>query len=111
MGDFYPLTPYSLDESVWMAWQFDIPENGEGVVQAFRRPQSPDDTATYRLRGLEANAVYELTSLDRGEERRAKGRELMQQGLQVTAKQKPWAAIVLYRKVPGSTHSSGRHAR
>ena len=36
-GDFWPLTPYSLEGNVWMAWQFDWPEAGEGVVQAFRR--------------------------------------------------------------------------
>ena len=36
-GDFYPLTYYSLGKDVRMAWQFDSPEKGEGVVQAFRR--------------------------------------------------------------------------
>ena len=36
-GDYYPLTPYSLENDVWMAWQFDCPEQGEGMVQAFRR--------------------------------------------------------------------------
>ena len=25
LGDFYPLTPYSLAEDVWLAWQFDRP--------------------------------------------------------------------------------------
>ena len=36
-GDYYPLTSYSLENDVWMAWQFDCPELGEGMVQAFRR--------------------------------------------------------------------------
>ena len=36
-GDYYPLTPYSLDNTAWIAWQFDCPEKGEGLVQAFRR--------------------------------------------------------------------------
>ena len=53
-GDFWPLTPYSLENNVWMAWQFDRPEAGEGVVQAFRRAENGDESATFRLRGLDA---------------------------------------------------------
>ena len=37
LGDYYPLTPYSLGEDCWIAWQFDRPEQGEGMIQAFRR--------------------------------------------------------------------------
>jgi len=32
LGDFYPLTVYSLENTIWMAWQFDRPEIGEGMV-------------------------------------------------------------------------------
>ena len=28
-GDYYPLTKWSMDKDVWMAWQFDRPEAGE----------------------------------------------------------------------------------
>ncbi|MDP4292547.1 MAG: alpha-galactosidase, partial [Bacteroidota bacterium] len=35
LGDDYPLTPYSQAQDVWMAWQLNCPENGEGMVQAF----------------------------------------------------------------------------
>ena len=52
-GDYYPLTSYSLDNTVWMAWQFDRPELGEGMVQVFRRAESPYESARFRLRGLE----------------------------------------------------------
>ena len=41
LGDYYPLTPYSLDNSLWIGWQFDCPEKGEGMVQAFRRAAEP----------------------------------------------------------------------
>jgi hypothetical protein len=47
-----------------MAWQFDRPQEGEGVVQAFRRAGNSDASATFRLRGLEPDAVYVLTNLD-----------------------------------------------
>ncbi len=43
-GDFYPLTNYSTTNSVWMAWQFDCPERGEGLVQAFRREKCPGES-------------------------------------------------------------------
>jgi alpha-galactosidase len=39
LGDFYPLSSYSLENDVWMVWQFDRPDLGEGVVQAFRRKE------------------------------------------------------------------------
>ena len=53
-GDYYPLTPYSLDPKVWIAWQFDCPEQGEGMVQAFRRAESVYESARFTLRGLDA---------------------------------------------------------
>ena len=58
LGDFYPLTPYSEASHVWMAWQYDRPEAGEGVVQAFRHRESSRESMKFALRGLEANATY-----------------------------------------------------
>ena len=40
LGDYYPLTSYSLQPDHWIAWQFNRPETGDGVVQAFRRPSA-----------------------------------------------------------------------
>src|ERR1019366_1418274 len=31
-GDYYPLTLYSQAEDAWMAYQLDLPEQGEGLV-------------------------------------------------------------------------------
>src|ERR1035437_4961407 len=63
-GDFYPLTPCSLGADVWVAWQFDRPEAGRGVVQAFRRESSSYETARFKLRGLDPAASYRFTDLD-----------------------------------------------
>ena len=65
-GDYYPLTGYSLDETAWMAWQFDRPDLGEGVVQVFRRAGSYYESARFPLGGLEADARYIITDLDSG---------------------------------------------
>jgi alpha-galactosidase len=97
-GDFYPLTPYSRANNVWMAWQFDRPETGSGVVQAFRRADCGDATARLRLRGVEPSAHYAVMDLDARVSRRMTGRELMDEGLPVNLPQRPAAAVLVYKK-------------
>jgi len=97
-GDFWPLTPYSLGNDVWMAWQFDRPEAGEGVVQAFRRAENSVESATFRLRGLDPNGRYVMTDLDVAGTTELTGRELLDKGLPVVIKEKPGAAIITYEK-------------
>jgi alpha-galactosidase len=99
LGDYYPLTSYSLENTVWMAWQFDRPDLGEGMVQAFRRSESPYESARFLLGGLEADAKYSLTDLDSGDTEQFTGHELMQDGLLITIRQRPSAPVILYRKV------------
>ena len=98
-GDFWPLTPYSLDSHVWVAWQFDLPESGAGVVQAFRRPECTEDSMRVRLRGLDPKAQYSAEDADAGAGPVMSGEELMADGLVVKAAQKPAAVVVYYRKV------------
>ena len=99
-GDYYPLTPYSQDRTVWMAWQFDRPEQGDGMVQAFRRNESLYESARLKLYGLEPNTAYALTSLDLGDTTEATGRELMERGLLIVMKDRPGSAILRYKKRP-----------
>ncbi len=98
LKDYYPLTPYSLAEDIWMAWQFDSPEDGAGVVQAFCRPKAGADSITVRLRGLVASARYRVEDFDTGEVRTLTGRTLMTTGLRVSIGSQPGAAIVEYRR-------------
>lgn len=100
-SDFYPFTPYSLEENVWMAWQFNVSEKGEGVIQAFRRTKSDRESMRVKLHGLEPNAIYTLTDLDvTGAEREATGEELQQEGLVLVIKKQPGTAIITYQKKP-----------
>jgi alpha-galactosidase len=99
-GDYYPLTPYSLDSTLWIGWQFDCPERGEGVVQAFRRAASPYESMCVKLHGLDPNAVYTLTNLDVAGTTDISGRELLDHGLSIALKNQPAAAIVTYKKKP-----------
>jgi len=97
-GDYYPLTAYSLDQTAWLAWQFDVPEQGEGVVQAFRRADSVYEVARLKLRGLSPDARYTLTNLDSGESQTCLGRDLLETGLAVPITDQPGSAVMVYRK-------------
>jgi alpha-galactosidase len=100
LGDYYPLTPCNLDETKWLAWQFDRPDLGEGMVQVFRRGKSPDETGKFQLQGLESEAVYKLTNLDVGGTTEMSGRELQENGLSIAVKSRPAAVIVRYKRMP-----------
>ncbi len=98
-GDYYPLTGYSLADTVWIGWQFDWPAKGQGCVQAFRRKNNGEAAQTYRLRGLDPAAVYEVTNFDVAGSTKVSGKELMEKGLTVEIKDKPGAAVIVYRRV------------
>jgi alpha-galactosidase len=99
LGDYYPLTTYSTANDAWMAWQFDLPQQGCGMVQAFRRPQSTQAGACYKLLGLDAQATYVVRDLDTPDQPAERsGGELMQDGLAVSILKQPGAAVVTYQK-------------
>jgi alpha-galactosidase len=97
-GDYYPLTAWTRDETSWMAWQFDRPETGEGLVQVFRRENSVYESARFPLRGLDANARYAVVNLDAPEPKEFAGRQLMEKGLPVTLTEKPAATVITYKR-------------
>ena len=99
LGDYYPLTSYSLQLDQWIAWQFDRPEEGDGVVQAFRRERCEAASQAYRLRGLDQAASYEITNFDAKGSIRSSGKDLMEKGLTVEIPDKPGAAVIVYRRV------------
>jgi alpha-galactosidase len=98
-GDFWPLTPYATEATAWMAWQFDSPTEDQGMIQAFRRPASPFETARFRLRGLKPGSTYAVKDLDSGSESRHTAKDLMETGFDVSISNQPGAAILAYRKV------------
>lgn len=97
LGDYFPLTPYSLDKTSWIAWQFHRADLGEGIVQAFRRPDATSETLTVKLRGLDPLRRYEIENLDGGKEVRT-GAELMR-GLDITLHEKPDAAVLVLKAI------------
>ncbi len=96
-SDYYPLTPYTQEQGAWMAWQFYSPDKGEGMVQAFRREQSPYTAINVKLRGLQPDAVYTLKNLDADGTTSQTGRALMEDGLAVAIDKQPGAAVITYQ--------------
>jgi alpha-galactosidase len=97
-GDYFPLTPYSLDDTAWIAWQFDMAGKGEGVVQAFRREKSSYESIRVKLQGLDPAAVYTVTNVDVDGATDIAGRELMEKGLLIAIKDQPGAIVIVYKK-------------
>jgi len=96
-GDFYPLTPYSLAKDVWIGWQYDRPEIGQGLLQAFRRADSTVVEMVFRLEGLDPKAFYTVTNLD-GDVTTKSGSELMNPGLKVNLPTAPGSVLIVYSK-------------
>jgi len=94
LGDYYPLTPYSLEQTVWLGWQFDRPDLGQGVVEVFRRADSIYEVARLPLQGLDPAATYRVSTLAQP----VAGRQLLEQGLEVEIRERPGAAVITYRK-------------
>lgn len=96
-GDYYPLTPYSLDNKDWIAWQFHRPEANRGMVHVFRRPESIYSAAQLPLYGLEPGRSYTVLNLDEPDSPEAySGEFLMQGGLPVTVPERPGALLYQY---------------
>jgi len=98
-GDYYPLTPYSLQHGQWIAWQFNDPDQGNGFVQAFRRDSCNEAETVFLLNGLEEDANYKIKNFDLKGTTVVSGTELMQKGLKIEIVEKPGAAIVSYKKI------------
>jgi len=97
-GDFYPLTPYTLDSNQTLAWQYDRPDKRAGLVQVFRRSDCTAESMDLKLHALDRNRKYLVTNLDDPDEpRTVSGGELMSAGLHVDFPTKPCALLLLYR--------------
>ena len=98
LGDYYPLSEYSLEHSQWMAWQFDLPEEKEGMIQVFRRGTSPYEVIRYPLFGLEPDSLYSIEDMDGGELGTFSGKELLEDGFRISLEKKNMAKIYLYKR-------------
>ena len=96
--DFYALTQVSDRNDVWCAAQFHRPEQGDGIVQVFRRADSPYQTASFLLRGIDRTASYLITDADGGAPVCLSGEQLCDGGFAVEMPEKRSAKIYFYKK-------------
>jgi len=86
---------------VWLAWQFDRPDLGEGLVEVFRREDSIYEAARLPLRGLDETASYTVRDLDEDEAHTMTGAELMDRGIRASITERPGAVFITYKRVDG----------
>ena len=94
--DMYPLTIPSDATDVWSAVQFDRPEKKDGVLQVFRRENSPYEKAVYALGGIRAGDNYVFEDADTGECFTVSGQELIEKGVSLEITEKRCAKIYFY---------------
>lgn len=94
-GDYYPLSGYSIQNDVWMAWQFNLPEKAKGFFQAFRRGDCNEASFTLKLRGLRPDRDYVVQDIDTSKKTILSGQQLMD-GFRVESEAKPAALVFKY---------------
>jgi alpha-galactosidase len=94
--DFYPLTEFTDRLDAWCASQYNRPDQKDGVIQVFRRENSPFETAAFPLRGLDAEKEYEIVDADDDSRITISGKELMENGFRVSISQRYKAKIFFY---------------
>jgi len=101
-GDFHALTPYATSQDVWVGWQFNREDLGQGVVQVFRRGASIYESARLRLRGLDEASVYRFQGEGLQGPAEQLGEVVMRSGLLITLPARPSSAFVRYERIgPG----------
>ncbi len=98
-GDFYRLSTYSIDGTGIMAWQFNRPEQGDGMIQVFRHADAIYRALDLRLFGLNPSAEYACTDVDTQETVVYSGKALMNLGLPVELSTPETAVVITYEKL------------
>ncbi len=99
-GDFYPITQWNRDNTHWIAWQFDRPEEKIGLIQVFRREDSSYETINLKLRAIDSSAKYKIQDIDSTNKFQIiTGTELLTKGLSVKIGEQPGVATLIYNKL------------
>jgi len=77
--DYYPLsgTEDLTRNDIWLAYQMHRPSDDSGIVVAFRRSESPDNSIVVQLSGLAPDKTYTLSNYDNNEILCKTGKELI----------------------------------
>jgi len=97
-GDYYPLTSTDqmTSDNVWLAYQLYRPENGAGIIMAFRRKNCASESVTVKLQGIDPKINYELTDEDTQLKTVVSGEKLIN-GFELRQKNKPGSVLIRYK--------------
>jgi alpha-galactosidase len=98
LGDFYPLISCSTSAEEWMAYQMHRDDLNEGLVMAFRRPESPFISGSFKLNVLNPKAVYILEDADTGTTWECDGKSLASEGVEITIENPRGSRLIFYRE-------------
>lgn len=98
--DYYPLTGIedTTRGDIWLAYQFHRPSDDSGIVVAFRRGASLEESITVRLGAIDARKIYRITDTDSGVCRTVSGAELAG-GYPLTLSEAPGSLVWKYEAV------------
>ena len=94
-GDLYMLTAPTVDNTAWCASQWHLSDTDEGMIQIFKRSESPYIEASFALSGIDDEKLYEVKDLD-GDSTLISGAEL-KRGFSVTISERRVAKIYIYK--------------
>jgi len=99
-GNFYPLSDVTTNAGDWCVMQYHRPAEGEGMIVAFRRHESPSASFVCELHEVDAAADYEVTRSPRYTPTapvRMRGAQL--QTLRLEIDEMPGSLVTEYRRV------------
>ena len=100
--DYYPLSAPPLDMSNWSIQCFDRPENNDGMILAFRRPDSPQNSANIELSWIanqDENASYTFENANTGEKKTYTVKEIKDNGYTIGLPEKRSSVLFFYSKL------------
>jgi alpha-galactosidase len=66
-GDVYPLAALDASERTWLATEWYRPDLKAGLIQVFKRADSPFTTASFKLHGIDEGKDIRIVDADGGE--------------------------------------------
>jgi len=96
--DIYPLSDKMPDRRSWCATQYNRPSENDGMIEVFKRENSPYPTAVYKLKGLDSDKTYVFTDIDDNSTFEIAGKVLMEKGLSLTLEGSRIAKIYIYNE-------------
>ena len=100
-GDYYILQQ-GFDKEIDTkdaCYEFYMADQGKGYLMAFRPENCKTESNSYRLKGLDATATYELEVADTGDKLTMTGEQLMTDGLKVTYPRANLSLLIYINKI------------